>query len=218
MRLLILLSFLYSTICFGGEIYSEFPESIKPNDKYVFYSHGYIVEGDNPTPENPRWGVYDFPQIKLHLSDDDYNLIAYHRPKNTNPRKFAKKLSDNVLELIRKGVEPQNISLVGFSRGAAITIFTSSLLSRDDINYAILAGCGNYINKNLDLIMHGNVFSVIEVSDDLVGSCQPLIDRSKTVQSFKELPISTGKEHGAFYTPLPEWVNPVKKWIKRNQR
>lgn len=34
---------------------------------------------------NPRWGTYEFPMIKDALSDDEYNLIAYHRAKNTKP-------------------------------------------------------------------------------------------------------------------------------------
>jgi predicted esterase len=217
MRISLLLSFLFFDVCVASEIFSEFPESIDPNGKYVFYSHGFIVEGDNPTPESPRWGVYDFPEVKQKLSDQEYNLIAYHRPKDTNPQKIAEMLADNVLELIEKGVKPKNISLVGFSRGGAITILTSNLLARDDVSSIILAGCGDYLNKNPQLTMYGHVYSIIEKSDDLVGSCKPLIDRSEHIQSFTELSLSTGKEHGAFYVPLPEWINPVKKWIKSDK-
>lgn len=217
MRILILLGFLFSATCQGGEVFTKFPENIDPAGKYVFYSHGFIVEGSNPKPVNPRWGVYDFPQVKRALSDDGYHLIAYHRPSNTDPSRYAEKLASNVLELIKNGVEPKNISLVGFSRGGAITILTSNLLARDDLNYIILAGCGDYIDNDQDLKMYGDVFSVLETSDELVGSCQNLITRSANVKSFNELSVSTGKEHGAFYTPLREWVKPVKKWIKRNE-
>jgi hypothetical protein len=51
-------------------------------------------------------------------------------------------------------------------------------------------------------------------NSDAVGSCQFLIDRSNRVNTFKEISIVTGKQHGAFYNPLPEWVVPVKNWIK----
>jgi predicted esterase len=217
MRIFLLLGFLFVNVCEGGEIFSEFPKSIDPNAKYVFYSHGLIVEGDNPTPESTRYGIYDFPEVKRRLSDKDYNLIAYHRPKNTNPKEFAKKLADNVLELIKMGVKPKNISLVGFSRGGAITIFTSNLLARNDVTFIILAGCGDYLNNNPQLAMYGHVYSIIETSDELVGPCNLFIDRSENIQSFTELSLSTGKEHGAFYVPLPEWINPVKKWIKLNK-
>jgi hypothetical protein len=207
---------LISSNCTASKIYENFPNDIKPNEKYVFYSHGFIVEGTNPTPINPRWGMYDFPEIKKVLSDDSYNLIAYHRPKDTNPREFAQKLTENANTLINNGVRPEDITFVGFSRGGAITILTSNYLASDKVNFVILAGCSKFVKKNQELEVIGNIFSVFETSDG-VGSCQFLIDRSKRVETFKELSISTGKEHGAFYNPLPEWILPVKKWIKSNR-
>ena len=171
------------------------------------------MEGKNPTPINPNWGMYDFPGIKKALSDDNYNLIAYHRAKDTDPRAFAKKLTENANTLINKGVKPENISFIGFSRGGAITVLTSNYLASDKVNFVILAGCSTFVKNNPKLEVFGNVFSVFETSDG-VGSCQFLIDRSKRVKTFKEISISTGKEHGAFYNPLPEWIIPVKEWLK----
>lgn len=215
MKIILTLLLLIPTVCVSGEILSEFPSEINANDKFVFYSHGYIVEGDNPTPAHPRWGVYDFPKIKEELSDSGYRLIAYHRPKNIDALEFAQKMANDVLALIDKGVKPSNIALVGFSRGGAITILTSKILARNDINYVILAACGNYVNQDNKLFVYGEILSIIETSDNLVGSCQPLIDRSDNVTSFEEIEISTGKEHGAFYVPLAIWLAPVKQWIKQ---
>lgn len=204
---------LCSANCVASNIYENFPSEINSNEKYVFYSHGFIVEGINPTPVNPRWGMYDFPTIKKELADDNYNLIAYHRLKDTDPRAFAKKLADNATTLINNGVKPENITFIGFSRGGAITILTSNYLASDQVNFVILAGCSRFVKNNPDLEVFGNVLSIFETSDG-VGSCQFLIDRSKSVKAFKEISISTGKEHGAFYNPLPEWIIPVKKWLK----
>jgi len=204
---------LISTNCIADNIYENFPKEVKSNEKYVFYSHGFIVEGTNATPVNPRWGMYDFPEIKKVLSDESYNLIAYHRPKNTDPRKFAQMLAENAKTLIKNGVKPEDITFIGFSRGGAITILTSNYLASDKVNFVILAGCSKFIKNNSELEVIGNVFSVFETSDG-VGSCQFLIVRSKRVGTFKEISISTGKEHGAFYNPLPQWIIPVKKWLK----
>jgi hypothetical protein len=50
-----------------------------------------------------------------------------------------------------------------------------------------------------------------------VGSCDNVVARSaETVSSYKEISLSTGKEHGAFFTPIKEWLLPVKNWLKRN--
>ena len=215
MRLLVCLSFVFSSYCFGGEVFTELPERIDANAKFVFYSHGYIVEGDNPRPEHPRWGVYDYPLVKKVLSDDDYILVAHHRAEGTDPKLYARSLADDARKLIAAGVQPQNISFVGFSRGGVITIMVSNLLRSDEIRFAILAGCGGFIADSPDIEMHGDILSIRESSDSLVGSCSPLIERNESTRSFRELVISTGEEHGAFYKPLPVWVDPLKEWIKK---
>ena len=208
----VLILFFSAQLC-ANTIHTEFPDKINPNENYVFYSHGFIVEGTNPIPENPKWGVYDFPAIKLALADGNHNLIAYHREKGTDPQKFAKLLAKDAINLIENGVKPNNITFVGFSRGGAITVLTSNYLALDDVNFVILAGCGRLIKNSSSVKIYGNVYSMFETSDS-VGSCQFLADRSGDVQSFTESSISTGKDHGAFYKPLSEWIVPVKAWIK----
>ncbi|WP_299004414.1 alpha/beta hydrolase [uncultured Shewanella sp.] len=180
----------------------------------MFYSHGFIVEGNNPTPKNERWGVYEFPAIKAALSDEEYHLIAYHRAKGSDPFKHAKALANNVEELIKYGVDADHITIMGFSRGAFITSLTSHYLKETPVNAILLAGCGRIVSKKYaDIKLNGDVLSVYETSDD-ASTCQKLKNRSDNLKSFKEIAISTGKEHGAFYTPLPEWIVPVKQWIK----
>jgi len=41
---------------------------------------------------------------------------------------------------------------------------------------------------------------------------------SRLSKSFKEVAISTGRKHGAFFQPLPEWVQPLKAWIAETNR
>jgi len=201
-----------STLLSAAELYTEFPNAINKSEKYVFYSHGYIVEGENEKPVHPRWGVYDFPLIKKHLSDDFYNLIAYHRAARSEPFHSAKRLANDVNRLIEAGVEPANITLIGFSRGGALSILASNELKNNYIRVIVLAGCAGLIKEHSSVQIYGNVRSIYETSDQ-VGSCQFLIDRSESVTSFEEIAISTGKEHGAFYLPRESWIKPVKNWI-----
>jgi hypothetical protein len=73
--------------CRAVEIYDNFPKTIHANERYVIYSHGFIVEGDNPRPISPKYGQYDFPGIKQAIfSAGGFNLIAYQRPKRSEPR------------------------------------------------------------------------------------------------------------------------------------
>jgi hypothetical protein len=198
----------------AGEVYDKFPDQIKANEKYVFYSHGFIVEGTNPTPKNERWGVYEFPSIKKSLADNEYNLIAYHRPKGTDPFVHAKSLVNDVRSLLKNGVAANHITIMGFSRGAFITSLTSHYLEDTPVNTVLLAGCGRIVSdKYSEIKVNGAFLSVYETTDGAV-TCEKLKNRSPQLTSFDEISISTGKEHGAFYRPIPEWIIPVKDWIK----
>ncbi len=206
---------LFSSLSFAGDVYDKFPEQINANEKYVFYSHGFIVEGTNPTPKNDRWGVYEFPAIKESLADSGYNLIAYHRPKGIDPFVHAKSLANDVRKLLQKGVAANHITIMGFSRGAFITSLTSHYLEETPVNTVLLAGCGRIVsNKYSDIKMNGAFLSVYETTDG-ASTCEKLNIRSPKLTSFDEISISTGKEHGAFYRPITEWVVPVKQWINK---
>jgi len=202
--------------CNGAEIYNTLPKQINADQHYVFYSHGYIVEGTNATPVSPRWGTYEFPKIKQALSDSQYTLIATHRANNTDPLAYATKLSADIKTLVSSGVSYSNISIIGFSRGGEITALVANQLANSQLNTIILAGCSEFLTANPQVQLYGKVLSIFETSDG-VGSCQFVVDRSPHIDSFKEIAISTGKEHGAFYTPLPQWLTPVKQWLKRTR-
>ncbi len=210
----LLASAILSLPSYATKIYEKFPEKIQANEKYVFYSHGFIVEGENPRPVSPRWGIYEFPKIKAALANEAYNLIAYHRPSKTQPNEFAKKLGADVNHLIKHGVRPENITLVGFSRGGEITVLTSNYLKLSKVNIALLGTCSNFIKDKANYKVVGNVYSIYETSDGN-RSCQFLIDQSEMVDSLEEISISTGEEHGAFYRPMPQWIEPLKAWLKR---
>lgn len=200
------------------EIYDDFPREVHANERYVIYSHNLIVEGDNPAPIHPEFGVADFPAIKRSLFEDGrFNLIAHHRPKNTEIGPYVEKLESWVQRLLTAGVKPSRITLIGFSRGSQLTAYASGRLQSAGINTAILAACTDGdIAHDPPLIIGGNLLSIYETTD-VVGSCAKLAARSHPA-SFKEIAISTGKKHGAFFVPRPEWMQPLKAWIKETNR
>jgi hypothetical protein len=199
------------------EIYDQFPDSIHTTERYVIYSHGLIVEGSDPKPVSPKYGQYDFPAIKQSLfKDGGFNLIAYQRPKSADDS-YADTLKSWVHRLIDAGVAPSRITLVGFSRGAQLTALASNGLASVGINTALMAICENgEVSHAPGLNLGGNLLSIYETSDEL-GSCGKLAARSH-LKSFKEVSISTGKKHGAFFQPLPEWIRPLKAWIAKTNR
>ncbi len=192
---------LFPTQIIAGEIFDSLPKNINPDEKYVFYSHGYSGVG----------GVSD---ITMSLSDPDYNLIAFNRPPRTYPSQFSHFLASQVNALIYEKVEPKNITLVGYSDGGVLSILTSFELANDEINVVIMAGCAGVIKVDPTIEIYGHVYSIYDNKDNYAESCQFLIDRSKHDKSFIELIINTGEGHGAFRTASDEWIEPVKNWIK----
>ena len=199
------------------EIYDRFPDSIHASERYVIYSHGMIVEGNDPKPISPKYGQYDFPAVKQALfSGGGFNLIAYQRPKSLDDT-YADTLKSWVRRLLDAGVKPSRITLVGFSRGAQLTALASSDLASVGINTALLAICEDGdVSQASGLMLGGNLLSIYETSDEL-GPCQKLAARSH-LKSFKEVAISTGMKHGAFFQPLPQWIRPLRAWIAQTNR
>lgn len=202
----------------AAEIFSEFPDTIHAGERYVIYSHGLIVEGEDPKPRHPQFGIYDFPAIKQALFEGgSFNLIAQHRPKNTQISAYVEGLAAWIRRLVSAGVKPSRITLIGFSRGGQITALTASRLASLGLNTAILGACTKGdIPHDPPLVLGGQVLSIYETSDQF-GSCAKLAQRS-SLESFEELAIATGERHGAFFEPRPEWLTPLKAWIARTNR
>jgi hypothetical protein len=203
---------LFSSATVAGSISENLPETIDKDQRYVFYSHGYIVEGNNPEPVHPKWGQYAFPAIKKALAEDaDFHLIAHHRPANTDFTQYTRLLAAQVRQLMSAGVVPSNITLIGFSRGGNLTLHAAQRLHNNQLNIVLLGTCNPSLLAK-DLRLYGRILSIYEASDG-AGSCQKLASASKTYSSFKEIKINTGLEHGAFYRPIREWIQPVKHWL-----
>ncbi|MGY0800146.1 hypothetical protein ACW7G0_13980 [Lysobacter sp. A286] len=189
------------------------PTTPDPNETYLIYLHGRIVEDLGPRPTDPRFGLYDYPAILEALASRGAAVISSQRQPRTNVNEYAGIVVAQIEELIRQGVPPKNIVVVGFSKGGDIAIHVSSFLRRSQVRFVLLAACWPRPGEP-QLRLTGRVLSIYETSDTLAGdSCEPLTQHPEEPQSFTELPISTGRSHGAFYTPVKDWVAPVLDWI-----
>jgi hypothetical protein len=206
-------------LSFGGVLWSkpmidDYLKNPDPSKKYLFYLHGAIVEGDELNPTHPVFGLYDMTNIRSVLSDrEDVILISEQRPKDTSPVSYAHKVANDVRSLLKEGVSAQNITVSGFSKGSMIAIRASSILQNKDLNFVFMAACNKWVFEDDEIKVAGRILSIFETTDTIGISCQPLINKSPNVLDYKELALSTGKQHGAFYKPIREWVEPLKEWV-----
>lgn len=196
----------------AGTVVTEVPESPDASKVHLIYLHGRIIENAGPRPTDPRYGLYDYPAILDALSSRGAVVISAQRASGTDVNRYAGVVVSQVETLIERGVPPKNVVVVGFSKGGAIATRVSSFLRRPDVRFVFLAACPRQPAPS-SLRFTGQVLSIFETSDTLGGSCRAIAEQAERPASFKEIELSTGKLHGAFYQPLPAWVDPVLDWV-----
>ena len=199
----------------SGTISSSLPEIIDPDGQYLFYLHGKIIEDQGVDAVSPQFGPYEYEKILSYFAKAGFKVISEVRPAQTEAVAYANQVAIQVNSLLAQGVPSENITIVGFSKGGGIAIITSSILDMSDLNFVLIAICGDWIYGNSDVVLAGRILSLIEKSDPLGSTCQPLIDRSPSVIEFVEIEFSTGKQHGAFYSADPTWLDPMITWLAK---
>ena len=195
-------------------IYPEVPGEIEPDARYLFYLHGAIIEREGVRPTHPKFGTYEYQKILDEFVSRGFVVISEVRSAGTEVTAYAATVVEQVRTLLAAGVAPEQITVVGFSKGGAIAIFTSSLLANNRVNFVFIGACGDWLGMRTEIVPRGRMLSLREASDDLVGSCVALFARSPEDGASRELTFELGGGHGAFYRPRPEWVDPVVEWAR----
>jgi hypothetical protein len=191
---------------------------ISSGQQYLFYLHGMIIENQGPDAVSPEYGKYEYRNILSTFTNEKFTVISEVRAKGTDPETYARKVVKQIDSLIKKGTKPQNITVVGASKGCVIAIYVSSFLKNKDVNFVFLAGCFSGMAEGSPGINFcGNILSIYERSDDIGRSCAALKKRSSlAVPHYKEIELNTGLKHGFLYRPLKEWVGPAVSWAHHN--
>ena len=202
-----------------GNIFSNVPKTIDTHARYLIYLHGRIIETSGRRPTHPRFGVYEYDRILQAFADSGFVVISEARPADTRALDYARKVVAQIDTLLRQGVAPSRITVVGASKGAAIAGFVSALLKNPQVRFVLLAICNKrtvnvWVNQAGPF--YGKVLYIYERSDRIGRSCQPFLSQLKSdgLTAFKEIELNTGLQHGFLYRPLPEWVNPTVEWAK----
>ncbi|HEX8129573.1 MAG TPA: alpha/beta hydrolase [Pyrinomonadaceae bacterium] len=196
--------------------FKDVPEKIDARARYLFYLHGRIVEDKGIRPVSERHGVYEYEKIVETFKGAGFNVISEARAKDTDVRQYAAKVVAQINALLKAGVPPRHVTVVGASKGSMIAMHASSLLKREDVNFVLIAGCGEQTLKNPELNLNGRVLSIYDASDEGAGTCEKLFARSPELKQRGEVKLSLKLGHGFIYRPLKEWVEPAIAWAKQS--
>lgn len=196
----------------GGAALRDVPAKIDAAAKYLFYLHGRIIETGGVRPTSPQHGVYEYEQILQTLAARGFTVLSEPRPADTVHIEYARKVVAQIERLLKAGVPARNVTVVGASKGGSIAVFVSTLLKNRDVNFVVLAGCGDggpYRENKVDL--HGRVLSIYDAADIGV-SCAKFYQQSTGLKESGEIEVKLGVGHGLLYKPFKEWVDPAVAW------
>jgi hypothetical protein len=181
---------------------------------YVIYSHGKIVETQGRRPTDPAYGVYEYDAILDTMRQAGFEVLSDQRGPKANSDSAASRIAHQVDSLLAMGVAPENITVIGFSKGGWIAILASSRLQNPRLGFVFMGACGPWSNDAADLHVSGRMLSLIETSDTLGVSCAPMFGRKATGSVSREMALSLGLGHGTFYKPRGAWLAPALAWAR----
>jgi hypothetical protein len=197
-----------------------FPTEIDPNQRYLFYLHGKIIEDQGLPAISSEYGEYKYVEILDAFQSNGLVVISEQRPRDTDPTEYARDVSTQMNDLLKAGVPPGSITVAGASKGAAIATLVSNMVANPEVNYVLLGACNQpLINewRQQDIALSGNVLAIYDFSDIYAVSCQQLFTLSEgtRLRRHAEIVLQIGTGHGILYEPLVEWVLPTVKWANQ---
>ncbi|MCP3888693.1 MAG: DUF2974 domain-containing protein [Desulfobulbaceae bacterium] len=184
-----------------------FPATITINSKYFFFFHNYYVEINGPR------GACKYYDLLRSFTDKGYVVVSQLRNQNMDPVHYAEEAAKQIHTILEAGVPSGNITVSGHSKGGVIALNVAALLQQPDINYIILAGCGiNLLAKMYPdpLLVNGKFLSMYANSDNIAGSCNPLLPSTQHWFSTRELVLDSPKGHRLFFEPDAIWLTHIE--------
>ena len=202
-----------------GMVLSDVPRKVDTKALYLFYISGYIVEAGNIRPTSPKFGVYEYEQILDAFKHSGFVVISEARQKSEELAPYAARVTEQVRQLLKAGVPPQNITIVGASQGGWMAMLVSTYLKNRDLKYVVVGACGADDGFLDQVDLHGSVLIIIEKSDRFPSSfCQRYRKDATGLVEYKEVETNTGQKHGFLYRPLKEWMAPTIEFAQTHSR
>jgi len=197
---------------------SSFGQSKNADQAYVFFLHNKFIEENDLNAAHPEYGKAEYDKILESFRKDNFIVFSEKRKKNTNASDYAEKVVKQIKTLLKKGIAPGKITVIGTSKGGYIAQYVSTYLSNPNVNFVFI-GCfrDSDIAEIPDINFCGNILTIYEKSDIYGVSALKRKETSKLkINHFKEIELNTNLKHGFLYKALDEWIAPSKKWANGN--
>ncbi len=133
-------------------------------------------------------------------------------------KEYAQKIVMQIDSLLKIGVKPNSITVIGTSKGGYISKYVSTFIANPNLNFVFIGYFQDSDIENCpEINFCGNILTIYEKSDELGVSAIKRKNISKLkIIKFSEIELNTKLKHGFLFKPLDEWIEPCKMWVKRN--
>jgi hypothetical protein len=196
----------------------SFGQTKNADQAYVFFLHNKFIEENDLNAAHPEYGKAEYDKILESFRKDNFIVFSEKRKKNTNASDYAEKVVKQIKTLLKKGIAPGKITVIGTSKGGYIAQYVSTYLANPNVNFVFI-GC--FRDSDIEEIpvinFCGNILTIYEKSDIYGVSALKRKETSKLkINHFKEIELNTNLKHGFLYKALDEWIAPSKKWANGN--
>ena len=190
----------------------------KTDDNYIFFLHNRFLEAHELNALHPQFGRTQYLEIIHEFEKSGFQVISEKRSGNINARNYALGIIPQIDSLLKTGIKPKKITVVGTSKGGYIAQYVSTLANNPDLNFVFIASFMESDIQNISEINYcGNILTIYEKTDPFGTSA---IERKTTstceIRHFKEIELNTGLGHGFLFKPLDAWIKPTITWANGN--
>ena len=141
--------FLFKNIFLFSLLFGFLNESSAQN--YIFYLHGKIIENKGPQAVDDvnGYGAYLYEAILDSLKQNGNKVISEVRAKNTDVKSYALKVKREIDSLLKLGVKPESITVIGASKGASIAMYVSTYLKNKNVNFGAYTAQYRFVKNRL---------------------------------------------------------------------
>ncbi len=186
------------------------------NDRFIFFLHNRFLELYDLNEAHPQYGRAEYSEIINAYKDQGFIVISEKREGNVNVRDYALKVTAQIDSLLKTGLEPNRITVVGTSKGGYIAQYASTFAKKPDLTFVFIGCFRDSDIKNVpEINFCGNILTIYEKTDPLGVSALKRKETSTCeIKHFKEIELNTGLKHGFLFKALDEWIEPSVNWAK----
>lgn len=215
-KLYIIQTFLF--LVFVGCQLSKHKKKLETEKDYIFFIHNKFLEENPDRTFSDKYNVtVDYEGILQSFTKDGFIVLSEKRAENTDTKKYAEKIVSQIDSLIKTGVIPNHITIVGTSKGGYIAQYVSTFAKNPNLNFVFIGSFQESDIENYpEINFCGNILTIYEKSDFFGVTAIKRKETSKLkINQFKEIELNTGLKHGFLYIASDEWIKPCKMWAKR---